>query len=60
MRGARRLAVPQVLRDVLAQRSGRIGFVIVCLHLTAAVAAPMIAPQDPAHQDVAANKARQD
>ena len=54
MRGARRLAVPQVLRDVLAQRSGRIGFVIVCLHLSVAVAAPMIAPQDPAHQDAAA------
>ena len=54
MRGARPLAVPQVLRDVLAQRSGRIGFVIVCLHLAAAVAAPMIAPQDPTHQDAAA------
>ena len=54
MRGARRLAVPQVLRVVLAQRSGRIGFVIVCLHLAAAVAAPMITPQDPTHQDAAA------
>ena len=54
MRGARLLAVPQVLRVVLAQRSGRIGFVIVCLHLAAAVAAPMIAPQDPTHQDAAA------
>ena len=54
MRGARRLVVPQVLRDLLAKRSGRIGFVIVCLHLSVAVAAPMIAPQDPTHQDAAA------
>ena len=45
------LPLPQVLRDVLAQRSGRIGMAIVLLHLAVAVAAPLIAPQDPAFQD---------
>jgi peptide/nickel transport system permease protein len=45
------LPLPQVLRDVLAQRSGRIGMAIVCLHIAIALAAPMIAPQDPAFQD---------
>ena len=45
------LPVPRVLRDVWAQRSGRIGMVIVGLHLAVALAAPMIVPQDPAFQD---------
>ena len=43
-----------VLRDVWAQKSGRIGMVIVGLHLAVALAAPMIAPQDPALQDAGA------
>jgi peptide/nickel transport system permease protein len=49
-------AVPmsRVLRDVWAQKSGRIGMVIVGLHLAVALAAPMIAPQDPALQDAGA------
>lgn len=50
----RALHVPQVLRDVLAQRSGRIGMAIVGLHLALALAAPMIVPQDPAFQDAGA------
>lgn len=48
------LPVSRVLRDVLAQRSGRIGMVIVGLHLAVALAAPMIIPQDPAFQDAGA------
>jgi peptide/nickel transport system permease protein len=48
------LPLPQVVRDVLAQRSGRIGVAIVCLHLAVAMAAPMIAPQDPTYQDASA------
>jgi peptide/nickel transport system permease protein len=48
------LPVSRVLRDVLAQRSGRIGMGIVGLHLAVALAAPVIAPHDPAVQDAAA------
>lgn len=48
------LPLPQILRDVLAQRSGRIGMAIVCLHLAVALAAPVIAPQDSAYQDASA------
>ena len=48
------LPVSRVLRDVWAQKSGRIGMVIVGLHLAVALAAPMIAPQDPALQDAGA------
>lgn len=48
------LPMSRVLRDVWAQKSGRIGMVIVGLHLAVALAAPMIAPQDPALQDAGA------
>ena len=48
------LPLPQILRDVLAQRSGRIGMAIVCLHLAVALAAPVITPQDSAYQDASA------
>ena len=48
------LPVSRVLRDVWAQKSGRIGMLIVGLHLAAALAAPMIVPQDPAFQDAGA------
>jgi len=48
------LPVSRVLRDVWAQRSGRIGMVIVGLHLAVALAAPLIVPQDPAFQDAGA------
>lgn len=54
MRGVAALPVSRVLRDVWAQKSGRIGMVIVGLHLAVALAAPMIAPQDPALQDAGA------
>jgi peptide/nickel transport system permease protein len=50
----RSLPLPQVLTDLLAQRSGRIGLVILCLHLAVALMSPMIAPQDPAFQDAGA------
>lgn len=52
--GKHPFALPQVLRDVLAQGSGRLGMTIVCLHLAVAVAAPMITPLDPAVQDAGA------
>ena len=48
------LPVSRVLRDVWAQKSGRIGMVIVGLHLAVALAAPMIVQQDPALQDAGA------
>ena len=54
MRGVAALPVSRVLRDVWAQRSGRIGMVIVGLHLAVALAAPLIVPQDPAFQDAGA------
>ena len=54
MRGVAALPMSRVLRDVWAQKSGRIGMVIVGLHLAVALAAPMIAPQDPALQDAGA------
>jgi peptide/nickel transport system permease protein len=54
MRGVAALPVARVLRDVWAQRSGRIGLVIVGLHLAVALAAPLIVPQDPAFQDAGA------
>ena len=54
MNGAAALPVSRVLRDVWAQRSGRIGMVIVGLHLAVALAAPLIVPQDPAFQDAGA------
>lgn len=54
MIGGRSVPLPKVLRDVLAQRSGRVGVVIVGLHLAIALAAPMIVPQDPAYQDAGA------
>ena len=54
MSGVAALPVSRVLRDVWAQRSGRIGMVIVGLHLAVALAAPLIVPQDPAFQDVGA------
>ena len=54
MSGVAALPVSRVLRDVWAQRSGRIGMVIVGLHLAVALAAPLIVPQDPALQDAGA------
>jgi peptide/nickel transport system permease protein len=54
MSGVAALPVSRVLRDVWAQRSGRIGMVIVGLHLAVALAAPLIVPQDPAFQDAGA------
>jgi len=54
MRGVAALPVSRVLRDVWAQRSGRIGMGIVGLHLVVALAAPLIVPQDPAFQDAGA------
>ena len=54
MSGVAALPVSRVLRDVWAQRSGRIGMVIVGLHLVVALAAPLIVPQDPALQDAGA------
>jgi peptide/nickel transport system permease protein len=54
MSGVAALPVSRVLRDVWAQRSGRIGIVIVGLHLAVALAAPLIVPQDPAFQDAGA------
>lgn len=54
MSGVAALPVSYVLRDVWAQRSGRIGIVIVGLHLAVALAAPLIVPQDPAFQDAGA------
>jgi peptide/nickel transport system permease protein len=48
------LPVSRVLRDVWAQRSGRIGLGIVGLHLAVALVAPLIVPQDPAFQDAGA------
>lgn len=54
MSGVAALPVSRVLRDVWAQRSGRIGMVIVGLHLVVALAAPLIVPQDPAFQDAGA------
>jgi peptide/nickel transport system permease protein len=54
MSGVAALPVSRVLRDVWAQRSGRIGMVIVGLHLAMALAAPLIVPQDPAFQDAGA------
>ena len=54
MNGVAALPVSRVLRDVWAQRSGRIGMVIVGLHLAVALAAPLIVPQDPAFQDAGA------
>jgi peptide/nickel transport system permease protein len=48
------LPFTRVLRDVWAQKSGRIGMAIVGLHLAVALAAPMIVPQDPAFQDAGA------
>jgi len=54
MSGVAALPVARVLRDVWAQRSGRIGLVIVGLHLAVAFAAPLIVPQDPAFQDAGA------
>jgi len=48
------LPLSRVLRDVWAQRAGRIGMGIVGLHLAVALAAPMIIPQDPAVQDAGA------
>ena len=48
------LPLPQVVREVLAQRSGRIGMPIGCLHLAIPMAALLIAPQDPAYQDAGA------
>jgi peptide/nickel transport system permease protein len=54
MSGVAALPVSRVLRDVWAQRSGRIGMVIVGLHLAVALAAPLIIPQDPAFQDAGA------
>ena len=54
MSGVAALPVSRVLRNVWAQRSGRIGMVIVGLHLAVALAAPLIVPQDPAFQDAGA------
>ena len=54
MSGVAALPVSRVLRDVWAQRSGRIGMVIVGLHLAVALAAPLIVPQDPAFQNAGA------
>ena len=54
MNGVAALPVSRVLRDVWAQKSGRIGMVIVGLHLAVALAAPLIVPQDPAFQDAGA------
>ena len=54
MSGVAALPVSRVLRDVWAQRSGRIGMVIVGLHLAVALAAPLIVPQDPVLQDAGA------
>jgi len=54
MSGVAALPVSRVLRDVWAQRSGRIGMGIVGLHLVVALAAPLIVPQDPAFQDAGA------
>ena len=54
MSGVAALPVSRVLRDVWAQRSGRIGMGIVGLHLAVALAAPLIVPQDPAFQDAGA------
>ena len=54
MSGVAALPVSRVLRDVWAQRSGRIGMVIVGLHLAVALAAPLIVPQYPAFQDAGA------
>lgn len=54
MSGVAALPVSRVLRNVWAQRSGRIGMVIVGLHLAVALGAPLIVPQDPAFQDAGA------
>jgi peptide/nickel transport system permease protein len=54
MSGVAALPVSRVLRDVWAQRAGRIGLGIVGLHLAVALAAPLIVPQDPAFQDAGA------
>jgi peptide/nickel transport system permease protein len=54
MSGIASLPLSRVLRDVWAQRAGRIGMAIVGLHLALALAAPLIVPQDPAFQDAGA------
>lgn len=51
---ARSFRLPQVLRDVMAQRSGQIGVIIVALHVAVALASPLIVPQDPAVQNAGA------
>jgi peptide/nickel transport system permease protein len=54
MSGIASLPLSRVLRDVWAQRAGRIGMAIVGLHLAVALAAPLIVPQDAAFQDAGA------
>jgi len=54
MSGIASLPLSRVLRDVWAQRAGRIGMAIVGLHLAVALAAPLIVPQVAAFQDAGA------